>query len=511
LLCARGGLPRPAARRDRKVPRSRRAAPRSCLKPSATRADPTGVAMCARSEGGLRIGIGTLRMLHVATDALLVSVGWLAAYALRAALSDAMARPINPLDWYVRALPVVVLPWIGTCWWFGIYHSPRMRTPLDELQRLLHGGALGLLVLGSVGFFFRELHFGRSIVVASVGFNVALQGASRALFHWLEQRLRRRGSADIPALIVGTGIPAIRLLQKLQDHPEIGYQVVGFLDDCDDVPEKDIANRPVLGNLGALRAVAIAHGVREVFVAMPALGHTRMLSLVLDCEDLGITFRVVTNLFEVLTAGTQIDLVDDLPLVRLGRERVHPLHAPAKRVFDLIGALLGLALAGPLMLWVALRLRLGGSRPLFVHERVGQNGRRFRLYKFRTLRDDVDAYEVAPRGRHDPRVTPYGRWLRNTSIDELPQLVNVLRGEMSLVGPRPEMPFIVERYDEWQRRRLTVKPGITGLWQILGRKDLPMHENLQYDFYYIRNRSLLLDASILLRTIGAVLSRRGAF
>ncbi|MDH3520353.1 MAG: sugar transferase [Myxococcales bacterium] len=459
----------------------------------------------------MRIGLGTLRWLHVATDALLVSLGWLGAYALRSTLADALGRPINPLDWYVQALPIVVLPWIGTCWWFGIYHSPRMRTPLDELQRLLRGGALGLLVLGSISFFFKELHFGRTVVVLSVAFNVCLQGASRLAFHALERRLRRSGCGDIPALIVGTGVPAIRLLQKLQDHPETGYRVVGFLDDCVELPEKDVANRPVLGNLDSLRSVALAHGVREIFVALPSLGHTRMLSLVLACEDLGITFRVVTNLFEVLTAGTQIDLVDDLPLVRLGRERVHAFYEPAKRVFDLVGGLAGLLLAGPLMSWVALRLRCSGASPLFVHERVGRGGRRFRMYKFRTLRDDVGHYEVAPRDRADPRITPYGRWLRNTSIDELPQLFNVLRGEMSLVGPRPEMPFIAAEYDEWQRRRLTVKPGITGLWQILGRKDLPMHENLQYDFYYIRNRSLLLDASILLRTIGAVLSRRGAF
>jgi lipopolysaccharide/colanic/teichoic acid biosynthesis glycosyltransferase len=133
------------------------------------------------------------------------------------------------------------------------------------------------------------------------------------------------------------------------------------------------------------------------------------------------------------------------------------------------------------------------------------------MVKFRTMHAGADPAAVAPTGPGDPRVTPYGRWLRATSIDELPQLWNVLRGEMSLVGPRPEMPFIVEGYDEWQRRRLSVKPGITGLWQILGRKDLPMHRNLQYDFYYIRNRSLALDASILLRTAGAVLSRRGAF
>src|SRR5262249_18824289 len=147
---------------------------------------------------------------------------------------------------------------------------------------------------------------------------------------------------------------------------------------------------------------------------------------------------------------------------------------------------------------------------LFVQERVGWHGRTFRMWKFRTLDSRSDPYAVAPRTASDPRITEFGRWLRATSIDELPQVWNVLRGEMSLVGPRPEMPFIAAGYDEWQRRRLTVKPGITGLWQILGRKDLPMHENLQYDFYYIRNRSLLLDCSILVRTVGAVLSRRGA-
>jgi exopolysaccharide biosynthesis polyprenyl glycosylphosphotransferase len=287
--------------------------------------------------------------------------------------------------------------------------------------------------------------------------------------------------------------------------------VIGLLDDAPELPEKDVAGVPVLGHVDDLRAVAIRHEIEEIFVAQPSLGHTRMLALVLSCEDLGITFRVVTNLFEVLTAGTQLDLIDDLPLVRLGRERVHPLYEPCKRVFDLVCASLGLALCAPLLAWVALRLRQQGVSPWFVHERIGRDGRPFRMIKLRTLRDEVGAYEEAPRGPDDPRITSWGRWLRATSIDELPQLWNVLCGEMSIVGPRPEMPFIVDRYDEWQRRRLAVKPGITGLWQILGRKDLPMHENLQYDFYYIRNRSLALDASILLRTAGAVWSRRGAF
>jgi len=453
-----------------------------------------------------------LRRLHVVADGVLVALGWLGAYGLRHALDDVLGAPINPFGSYWRALPLIVLPWLTSCWLFGIYRSGRMRTPGDEIQALFRGVALGLLVVSSISFFFREFQFGRFVVLASAGINLVLQGGSRWVFHRIGQNLRRSGAHDVPVLIVGTGIAAIRLLQKLQDHPETGYRVDGFLDDSDDPDRKDVAGRPILGRIGDIRAVAIERGIREIFVAAPSLGHTQMLSLVLECEDLGLTFRVVTNLFEVLTAGTPIDLVGDLPLVRLGRDAEHPFYGPLKRAMDIGGALCGLLLAVPIALWCAARIRATSAGPaIFTHERVGRNGRIFRMVKFRTMHRGTAASAVAPRAESDSRVTEYGRWLRATSLDELPQLINVLRGEMSLVGPRPEMPFIVESYHEWQRRRLAVKPGITGLWQILGRKDLPMHENLQYDFYYIRNRSLSLDLSILLRTVGAVLSRRGAF
>src|SRR6185503_11034017 len=282
--------------------------------------------------------LSTLRALHVATDALLVSSGWLAAWGIRYAMAEPIGRAINPLDWYLRALPIVVVPWIATCWWFGIYRSRRTQTAVDELSKLLRGATLGLLVLAAVGFFFKEFQFGRLVVLTSAAMNLVLQGASRMCFHRLERKLRRSGSLDLRVLIVGTGVPAIRLLQKLQDHPEDGYRVVGLLDDSRELPEKDVGGVPVLGHVDDLRTVAIHHRVEEILVALPSLGHTRMLSLVLGCEDLRITFRVVTNLFEVLTAGTQLDLVDDQPLVRLGLERVHPLYEPCKRVFDLVCA-----------------------------------------------------------------------------------------------------------------------------------------------------------------------------
>jgi len=458
-----------------------------------------------------KLDLRTIRRFHVYADVFLVSLAWLGAYATRSILTDLFGYSINPSSTYLNALPLVVGPWITTCWVFGIYQTTRMKTVIDQIQQLLKGVVLGLLVIASISFFIRELELSRSVVLLAGVYCLVLQGFSRAAFYRVERSLQRSGRYDVRTLILGAGTHGIRLLQKLQDRPEIGLRVVGFLDD--DVAEGEfVSSCPVLGGLAQAREIITELEVEEVFVAMPRLGHDRMLALVLDCEDLKVTFRVVTDLFEVLTSGAEVDLVDDLPLVRLGGRRVSPLYEPVKRAFDCVVSTLGILALTPLWPWWALRIRLDDPGPiLFAHRRIGKDGVPFTMYKFRTMTCESDAYSQSPHEAADPRITSYGRWLRKTSIDELPQLWNVLKGDMSLVGPRPEMPFIVEKYDEWERRRLAVKPGITGLWQILGRKDLPMQDNLQYDYYYIRNRSLWLDCSTLLRTFGAVLSRRGAF
>ncbi len=454
----------------------------------------------------------SLRRAHVYADVVLVCGAWMLAWATRRALDPVFGFAINGFETYAAAAPFVVGAWILSCRAYDIYRPRRLATASDHIQALGKGVLLGLLVISSLGFMVKEWQFGRVVVLFTAAYSLVFQGASRLAFTRIERRLRAAGRLDVRVLILGAGTTGIRLVQKIQDHPEVGYRVVGFLDDDHELQGEKVAGVPVLGGTAALRASAKWHRVQEVFVATPAMGHTRMLSLVLDCEDLDVTFRVVTNLFEVLTAGTPVDLVDDLPLVRLGGRRPPSHYEPAKRALDVLLASLALLVSAPLWAWWALRIRRDSPGPvLFAQERIGLDGARFRMLKFRTMRSDVDPYAVAPRGRRDPRITRYGDFLRRTSIDEIPQLWNVLRGEMSLVGPRPEMPFIVDGYDEWQRRRLTVKPGITGLWQILGRKDLPMHDNLQYDFYYIRNRSLWMDLSLLVRTVGAVLTRRGAY
>ena len=460
----------------------------------------------------MRLDARTLRRFHIYADVFLVGIGWISAYAIRFHLNDVLGRDINSFSNYVNALPLIVPPWILSCGLFGVYQSTRMTSAIDQIQALLKGVVLGLLVVSSIGFFVKEFDFGRSVVLASTAINGLLQGLSRSTFHRIERRLRTRGSFDVPSLILGAGVTGVRLLQKLQDHPETGYRVVGFLDDAPALAGDTVANRPVLGRVEDLHKVVAEHDVSEVFVAIPSLDHDRLLSFGLECEDQGVTFRMVTDVFEVLTSETHIDLIDDLPLVRLQSRHVHAWYEATKRISDLAVSAAALVLTAPLWLWIGLRIRLDSRGPiLFRHTRIGQSGEPFRMYKFRTMVADAHPDRSAPTSRSDPRITRYGRWLRRSSLDELPQLLNVIGGSMSLVGPRPEMPFIVETYQGWQRRRLSVKPGITGLWQILGRKGLPMHDNLQYDFYYIHNRSLLFDLSILLRTIGVVLSRKGAF
>jgi exopolysaccharide biosynthesis polyprenyl glycosylphosphotransferase len=457
------------------------------------------------------LDLAAIRRFHLYTDVLLVSLAWLAAYWTRSALDGVLGYAINTPESYIGALPGVVVAWIASCWIFGIYETTRMKSVIDQIQQLLKGVILGFFVISSLAFFFKELDLGRTVVVLTGAYSLVLQGGSRAVFFRIERRLQRSGRYHIPTLILGAGTTGIRLLQKIQDHPELGHRVVGFLDDDPALADR-VSSCPVLGGVSELRAAIREHGVEEIFIAMPSLDHTRMLSMVLDCEDMKVTFRVVTKLFEVLTSGSELDLVDELPLVKLGARRVSPLYGAVKRSVDFSAALVGLLLTTPLWLYWILRIRLDSPGPaFFVHERIGLGGAAFRMWKFRTMQIESRPQQESPRTRDDPRVTRYGAWLRRTSIDELPQFLNVLRGEMSLVGPRPEMPFIVEDYDEWQRRRLTVLPGITGLWQILGRKDLPLSDNLHYDFYYIRNRSLWLDFSLLLRTLGSLATRKGAY
>lgn len=451
-----------------------------------------------------------LGRLHLLVDALLVVLGWLGAYWLRS-LFSAQFGAINPLLPYLQGVPLLLLAWLIAAWLFGLYRNLRGRNTLQQAQALLQSIVLCLLLLSSIGFFARGLSFGRSVVLLSTALNGLLLSINWIVFtRWIE-RHRQNQETGIRTLIVGTSEASLRLLQKLQGHSEKEYRILGFL--SEDESLKSYGERPVLGSFAQIRSLVEAQDIQEAFLILPDKTPEEQLSLVLDCDGLSTQFWMLTDFFDVLTRETdRRERIEQLPLVPLGNQEVNSFYAPFKRLFDFTASLFGLLLTLPLWFWWAYRIKKDSPGPVFFSQlRVGKDGRQFKMYKFRTMSTESNPYEEAPREDQDPRITEYGAWLRRTSIDELPQLFNVLKGDMSLVGPRPEMPFIVEQYKPWQMQRTRVLPGITGLWQILGRKDLPMHENLQYDFYYIRNRSLLLDFSILIRTVTTVLLQKGAY
>lgn len=456
-----------------------------------------------------------LTLLLIICDALVFTCIWFSTYWLRDFLADRgiIRLPINPIASYLLAILVYLPFWGMCCWYYGLYTHHGKITGLNQASALLKAFLAGLVGSLAIAYLFKQWDIGRFVLLVSATLFFLWLYVSRTLLRIWKQKQINRGIGVTRVLVVGIGRTARRVMNRITRHPEGGYHFVGFVDPRQRrSPLSNVEDQPVVGDASQLEAILERNAVDEVFLAVPRMPQKEVLNLVSQCEHHGVQFNVVSNLFEVITSQVQIDVIDEVPVVHLRNIRLTPLDALLKRILDLVVAICLLLLTGPFLLLFALIIRLDSRGPaLFSQERVGQGGRLFRLYKFRTMHTNTEPYSVAPTEATDPRITRFGRFLRRTSIDEFPQLLNVLKGDMSMVGPRPEMPFLVEKYEEWQKRRLDVKPGITGLWQIVGRKNLPLSLNMEYDFYYIKNRSLLFDMAILLKTIPAVIFGRGAF
>jgi exopolysaccharide biosynthesis polyprenyl glycosylphosphotransferase len=304
-----------------------------------------------------------------------------------------------------------------------------------------------------------------------------------------------------------------RVALHIQHHPEVGYELIGFIDKDAARLGPKVAGVPAIGDGAGLVDLLLRYRIAEVFLAIPSLSQNETFNMVVQCEEAQVHFKIVKDdLLQVITDRVKIDDIGDFPVILLREGRLTPLDEFIKRAMDLFFIIPMLTVAAPLYAALAVMIKLNSRGPvIFAHDRIGKDGKTFRLYKFRTMYHDTNPYAVAPGDQTDPRITPVGRWLRKTSLDELPQFWNVLKGDMSLVGPRPEQPWIVERYEPWQRKRLCVMPGMTGWWQVNGRSDRPMFLNTEYDLYYIQNYSPVLDLLILWKTIWVVLKGRGAF
>lgn len=433
------------------------------------------------------------------------SISFFSAYFVR---NNFFAESIQPLPVYLKAFPIILGIMVFCFYITGLYEKQKRVTPLHELNLLIKATSLTAVLIMAYSFM-RKYDYSRLFVITLWVLSLIVIKCGRLIVRAVKIHYYKKNIGLNRILIIGTGQTTNTLIQKLKRFEVFGYKVVGVLADTE---PKNTVNYKFLGSTKLLLKVIKQKKVQEVFIADSTMKHEEILNLIQQCEDLNVRFKIVSDIFEIIVGDIDLNDIEGIPSLDLRKEKKTPLYNGIKRIMDIAFAMIGLILFSPFWLIITLVIRITYKCPaLFVHKRVGLHGKQFDFYKFRSMFQTAPENEYSPSNANDPRITRFGKFLRRFSIDEIPQLINILKGDMSLVGPRPEMPFIVEKYSDWQRRRLDVKPGLTGLWQILGRKDLPLHENIEYDFYYIKNRSLLLDIIIILKTIGVVISGKGAY
>src|SRR5688572_2924561 len=384
------------------------------------------------------------------------------------------------------------------------------------------------------GFAFRDFSYSRGIFFIDFVLALTFLLAFHLLLRAAQTRVRERGINLIPTLIVGTNSEAARAIRELRDRRDLGYRVIGAVRTNGGAAEETL-EAEVVGSFDDLARLIRDLEIQEVIITDNSVPSDRLFEAMMQVgRGQRVEFRFAPTLFDLLPQKTSVEHIGVLPMVRLFREPLSDVERFVKRASDIAISLPAIVLLTPLWLVVSLLIKRGSKGPvMFRQERVGMDGRIFLCYKFRTMHEGADetvhrkAYRKnidgdldANAGDHDapvfgkvkddPRVTPTGRWLRRSSLDELPQLFNVLKGDMSIVGPRPPIPYEVEEYEVWHRKRLDMKPGITGLWQVSGRNRLTFEEMVQTDLYYIENWSLWLDLKIILLTLPAVWRGDGA-
>ncbi|KKP93688.1 MAG: Exopolysaccharide biosynthesis polyprenyl glycosylphosphotransferase [Parcubacteria group bacterium GW2011_GWA1_36_12] len=410
---------------------------------------------------------------------------------------------VQPFEVYLLVLPFAVLFLIAVFVLVGLYDAKIRRTKTSEMYAIFRATAIWILLIMSASYL-SKYDYSRIIVglfyISTIVFLIFFRFVARVL----QNKLTDFGFGQVNIVIIGTGKEAQRIAIRLKRYRDAGFNFLGFI--------SNNSRRSVLGKISKLPQLIKKEKIDEIYIADNNLTDQKILSLIARCSNTPAKFKVISNTFELIAGNFDIAALESIPSLDLSRSSLPGWKSLYKRIFDIIFSLLGIVLTLPIWILISLAIKLDSSgNAIIVQKRVGRDGRIFNMYKFRTLRQNSSLYENAPKSRTDRRITKVGRFLRRTSLDELPQLVNILEGEMSLVGPRPEMPFKVKKYNIWEKRRLAVKPGLTGLWQILGREDLPLSENLEYDFYYINNQSLFLDIVILLKTIPVVITGKGAY
>jgi len=452
------------------------------------------------------------------SDLAVLGVAMPLADQLRDRLLHSASLPFDP-EGYALTLAVTMLLWSAAAWMFDVYDVYRTRPVTWELSRLARAMAAVAIAISALGFLAKQQEVSRLFVGLYFTISLALLVGNRLAVRSAAHALRRRGYNGRVYAVVGAGPLAAEVVDSVGAQPEWGYTFAGYvLGDGEEAP----AGQPVLGRLAQLGRLLETHVLDEVVFAVARDRMPEIEDAVALCEEQGVSVRICLDVFRYGPSRMSLEEVGGLATLALTRTPSNGLALAAKRAFDVAVSLTALVLLTPIFAAVALAIRIESRGPVFFRQRrVGQNGRAFMMVKFRSMHADAEARLEALRRfneaggpvfkmKKDPRVTRVGGFIRRASLDELPQFWNVLCGEMSVVGPRPPLPAEVAQYKRWQRRRLSVRPGITCTWQVAGRSDVSFDRWMELDLDYIDNWSLWRDVQIVMKTIPAVLKARGA-
>ncbi len=449
---------------------------------------------------------------------------------LRFTIKIALAYNVQPdTAEYLRVILVLIPLWLSLFALLGLYDFRHLLGGTTEYSRAVNACTSGMMFVVIASFILPEFQVARAWLVMAWLLTVGLVCAGRFVMRRIAYRLRRQGYFISQAVIVGTNREALMLATQLSNSSQSGLAILGFIDANHSVENDYLTNHfgdlPILGELHRLPEIIKEKAIEEVVIATTALTRDQLLDIPYRLADLEqVELRLSSGLYEVFTTGMTVTTKGTVPLMSANRLRLDPVETLLKSILDYGIILCSSLILLPLFAVIAVLVKLDSEGPIFYRRRVlGLAGKEFDAFKFRTMVVNGDEIlDKSPQLRaelaanhklkHDPRVTRIGRWLRRTSLDELPQLINVLLGQMSLVGPRMISPAETTHYGAMQLNLLTVKPGLTGLWQVSGRSDLSYVERVKLDMHYIRNYSVWLDLQILfVQTLPAVFKKKGAY
>lgn len=451
-------------------------------------------------------------------DILTLNIAWSLYFWFRVR-SGWLAYAMEP-DFWVPMVAVCIY-WLVVFFFFGLYRSWYAKSRLDELATLVKATVFGALVL-FFAIFVDDHGIGspihsRLLIVVYSTFVLLCVGSGRLLQHTFQRRLLVAGIGSHNTLIVGWEAKAKELFDTIQVYPALGYRVVGFISVSGGLAESGYKGIPVVGSVNELPQVIDRLGVKDVLIALDTTEHDRLLRVIASLNGHDVSMKIIPDLYDIISGQARTNQIYGFPLIEIMPELMQPWERFLKRVIDIGVAFTIVAFGLPVWLLVALAIRLESKGPiLYTQERVGKDERLFRIIKFRSMHHEAEK-ESGPvwANKEDTRVTRVGKWIRKLRIDEVPQLLNVLDGDMSLIGPRPERPFFVEQLSReipLYKRRLKVRPGITGWAQVKHKYDEnidDVRKKVEYDLYYIENMSIRMDMKILLNTVAVVLMGKG--